>query len=280
VGVSFDLRTIQGIFTPSNHVYLDAQDLDFGAGGVMLLPGSPFAVAAGKYDWDKGMNEGGMYVLDRTAIDPFGTSVFSKGNEIGYCACGPSYFHTGLSSTSGAGHIVSSGGATPIVWRVPPASANNGSSLLREASNFLSPPNEGSGTNTCPPPSASPGGGGFFTSISSTNNEDNAIIWAVNQVSRFIYACDPEATTNFSTLTKKCQDQSPSGFSCNEVWLYAFDASQVDNKLPQIFMAQAGFWDPSTLGKANIVPVVANGRVYVASWGQLDIFGFFLSGAQ
>ena len=39
----------------------------------------------------------------------------------------------------------------------------------------------------------------------------------------------------------------------------------------QLFQAPAGAWD--TTGKANLVPVVANGKVFVATLKQLAIFG-------
>jgi outer membrane protein assembly factor BamB len=87
--------------------------------------------------------------------------------------------------------------------------------------------------------------GGFFTSISSNGN-GNAIIWAVgrplnaNPANVTLYAFDPKAAA---------------GGSSN--WL---------------FSAVAGTW-PHLGGNANIVPVVANGRVYVASYKRLAIFG-------
>jgi len=85
---------------------------------------------------------------------------------------------------------------------------------------------------------------GFFTTVSS-NGAQNAVIWAVAR---------------------------PVGSSPN-VTLYAFDpvaAAQGSSTL--IFSAVAGSW-PNTGANANIVPVVANGRVYVASYKQLAIFG-------
>ena len=39
-----------------------------------------------------------------------------------------------------------------------------------------------------------------------------------------------------------------------------------------LFRAQAGTW-PNTGGNSNLVPVVANGEVFVASHAQLKIFG-------
>jgi hypothetical protein len=74
----------------------------------------------------------------------------------------------------------------------------------------------------------------------------------------------------------------PTDPSTTAVTLYAFNAAaSSDGTLPQLFSAAAGSW-PNTDGNANIVPVVANGKVYVASAykdtsgntrGQLAIFG-------
>jgi hypothetical protein len=83
--------------------------------------------------------------------------------------------------------------------------------------------------------------GGFFTSVSSNGNS-NAIIWGVSR---------------------------PLSAASTAVSLYAFKAIPT---LPTLFQAPAGFW-PYVNGNANIVPVVANGKVYVASYKQLAIFG-------
>jgi hypothetical protein len=45
----------------------------------------------------------------------------------------------------------------------------------------------------------------------------------------------------------------------------------------RLFERTAGNW-PNTDGNANLVPVVANGLVFVASYQQLQIFG--LTGQQ
>lgn len=85
---------------------------------------------------------------------------------------------------------------------------------------------------------------GFFTSISS-NGTSNPIIWAVGH---------------------------PFG-STNNVTLYAFDPDHGGaGSLAQIFSGTAGNW-PNVNGNANLVPVVANGHVFVASYKTLDIFG-------
>src|SRR5208282_1824823 len=87
---------------------------------------------------------------------------------------------------------------------------------------------------------------GFFTSVSSNGTQSStAVIWAV---SRPTSAAPPNLT------------------------LYAFNAAPTVGALPVLYSAVAGAW-PNLGGNANIVPVVANGNVYVASYQTLTIFG-------
>ncbi|HKF58036.1 MAG TPA: hypothetical protein VKJ45_21440 [Blastocatellia bacterium] len=89
---------------------------------------------------------------------------------------------------------------------------------------------------------------GFFTWVSSNGNQaGTAVIWAVSR----------PANTN----------------PANDL-LYAFNPA--DGSL--LFSANAGTW-PNP-GNANIVPVVAIGRVFVASNQQLAIFGPIAVGAK
>ncbi len=93
--------------------------------------------------------------------------------------------------------------------------------------------------------SPSIGGGqdpGFFTSISS-NGTSNPIVWALSRPS----------DTDLS------------------IYLYAFNPDS-GTTMAQLFRGAAGTW-PNLSGNANLVPVVANGRVFVASHNQLQIFG-------
>jgi hypothetical protein len=85
------------------------------------------------------------------------------------------------------------------------------------------------------------GGVGFFTSVSS-NGSQNAIIWAVDR---------------------------PANSDPADVTLYAYDPATASI----VFSAAAGTWPNAAGGHSNIVPVVANGRVYVASYEQLTIWG-------
>ena len=87
-------------------------------------------------------------------------------------------------------------------------------------------------------------GPGFFSVVSSNGGlAGSAIIWAVAR---------PTATPPLT--------------------LYAFDARPVNGRLIPLYSSPAGQW--MNMGaNANVVPVVANGKVYVASYRRLMIFG-------
>jgi hypothetical protein len=92
---------------------------------------------------------------------------------------------------------------------------------------------------------------GFFTSVSSNGTQaGSAIIWAVGR---------------------------PTSATTPNVTLYAFNATPSRGTFPLLYSEVAGTW--ANLGtNANIVPVVANGRVYVASYKALTIFGLLSPG--
>jgi len=90
------------------------------------------------------------------------------------------------------------------------------------------------------------GGGqfsGFLTSVSS-NGKNNAIIWALSHPTR------TDSTIN----------------------LFAFNPDAGGATMTQLFKGAAGSWT-SYFGQSNLVPMVANGQVYVASNKQLQVFG-------
>ena len=93
------------------------------------------------------------------------------------------------------------------------------------------------------------GGGqdpGFFTTISS-NGTANPVIWAMSR--------PPDTSTTYP------------------VSLYAFSPQWLTGStMAQLFHGEAGNW-PNIKGNSNLVPVVANGEVFVASNKQLRIFG-------
>jgi hypothetical protein len=87
---------------------------------------------------------------------------------------------------------------------------------------------------------------GFFTSISS-DVFSNEIIWALAR--------------------------PPASSQTSPVYLYAFDPNATTGStMKQLFKGVGGYW-PNLGGNSNLVPVVANGEVFVASNQELQIFG-------
>jgi hypothetical protein len=223
VKVSPTLTTVLSVFTPMDQVNLDQGDVDFGAGGVLVLPDQPgatphLAVAAGKTGMMFLMNEDNLGGYSTTKNNVLGTY------SIGGCWCGQSYF---VDPSDGLGRVVSSGGGAIEVFKIQTSPKV---ALKRAAS--------GSGlSGRLQDP-------GFFTSISS-NGKATPIIWAISR-----------PTTN--------NKGAP-------IRLFAFDPES-GTKMTKLFESTAGNW-PNTGGNANLVPVVANGLVFVASNQQLQVFG-------
>lgn len=93
---------------------------------------------------------------------------------------------------------------------------------------------------------------GFFTSISS-NGTTSPIIWALSR---------------------------PTSGAGSPLYLYAFNPKSVTNgTMKQLARIVGGQW-PNRGGNANLVPVVANGQVFVASHNQLRIFGIRSAGTK
>ena len=215
--MSPDLSTLQGLFTPPNHIWLDEHDKDFGSGGAMLLPQQSgtypdLAVAAGK--------DGTLYLFDADSPQTlFGSYT------IGGCWCGPSFF----TGSDGVGRVVTSGGSTMGVWQVQTGST---------PSLVLQSQHTGIRGGQMP---------GFFTSVSSNGTTAGSdVIWAVSR---------------------------PRKRKPGVILLYAFNPESG----ALLYEKQAGYW-LNTGGDANIVPVVANGYVYVASDQEFAIFGLGYAG--
>jgi hypothetical protein len=87
---------------------------------------------------------------------------------------------------------------------------------------------------------------GFLTTVSSAGSRPGAIIWAL------------------------ARSQTTPG----NITLFAFKSEPASggSTLATLYEASAGPW-VSKYANANLVPVVANGKVYVATYKQLEIFG-------
>jgi hypothetical protein len=224
VKMSSTLTTVLDLFTPDDQASLDSGDVDFGSGGVLVLPDQPgstphLAVAAGK--------DGNMYLMNEDKLggySPTENNVLGT-YTVGGCWCGQSYY---VDPVDGAGRVVSSGGYSVGVWKVQ-----------------TSPTIALTKVNT----SVAFGGAqdpGFFTTISS-NGKASPIIWV---------------------LTRPVSQYEPS------MYLYAFnpDSGKKQNTIKKLYGKVAGTW-PNMGGNSNLVPVVANGQVFIAAYKKLEIFG-------
>jgi hypothetical protein len=64
----------------------------------------------------------------------------------------------------------------------------------------------------------------------------------------------------------------PLSQSMDTVYLYAFNPDSGGTTMKTLFRGSAGVW-PNVTGNSNLVPVVANGEVFVGSNKELRIFG-------
>jgi hypothetical protein len=130
---------------------------------------------------------------------------------------------------------------------------------------------------------------GFFTTISSNGTQGNsAIVWAVSRPSEG-GGVNPGGLKTQSDVFVAADGLMYFHGTDDKVWRVSTDGKTVrdnvggfqtqsnifvtaDGYLPKLFSGLAGTW-PNVRGNANIVPVVANGEVFVASFKQLAIFG-------
>jgi hypothetical protein len=246
IKVSADLTRILDFFTPSNVANptpphdcnldlagLDACDSDLGSGGVMIIPDQPGPVPRMATVAGK---SGDMYLLNRADSRLGGYNPYTE-NIVGKYPIGSCY----CGPSYYLNNIVSSGGNDIGVFQIN-TSPSTGLTQIHFADLNADDPQFGTR------------GDGFFTTVSS-NGAANVIIWAVSQ--REVEAEPPHFPR-----------------------LYAYQPVAGTWKLKSVFASQvAGRWDvprpspPPDGAHSNIVPVVANGHVYVASYKELDIFG-------
>ena len=220
VRLSLDTTTILDRFTPSNLAYLDQYDLDFGAGGVVLIPRlkegePPLAAAAGKF--------GTLYLLNRTNLGGFtagGPDKVLDTATVGPCWCGPSYFNDGTPT------LVASG--------VP--------------------------RSCCFPCNESVADAGAARRVAGAQDRPRPRLLDQRVLQRH---------QRHDRLGGDPPDQSKG----SGVWLCAFGVGAPGAPLlTTLYVGAAGTW-ASYAHDPNIVPVVANGRVYVANDSGLLVFG-------
>ncbi len=294
VRLSGDLTTVKGLFSPSNRNTLDSNDTDVGSGGVMLVPPS-LAVQAGK--------DGILNLFDRTS----GLASLNT-YPISGCWCGPSFF----TGTDGIGRVVTSQGSILHTWKVGLTPSPN---LVQEGTVNITSGQDPGFFTTVSSNGTNPGTAIIWAVSHPSGNPPNITLYAFeatlsaqvgvmltastgtwsNNPNAFSYqwkSAGVNVGTNINTYTPVAGDVGHQ-ITCIVTASNGLGPSLPATSLPTggvlpagsgtyrlLFSAVAGSW-PNTGGDANLVPIVANGKVYVASAitsgghtiGQLQIFG-------
>jgi hypothetical protein len=222
-------------FTPSNQVsLLDPGDLDFGSGGVLIVPnGDPGSVgptATPEYFVAQG-KDSKLYVLKSTG-GTLSQIVSSPINMSGECFCAPSYY-TGPNG----GNVVIISGQTLSTYTV----GASGLSFAGTNNNTLT-----TGTNPW---------GGFNSVSSNATNAATAVVWSAGFGSGSPYR----------TIVVNAFD--PSTSSVPNIFSDSVHGSWPNTNSPPATN------DVSDAGSVPPYITVANAHTYVASDRQLDIYG-------
>jgi hypothetical protein len=244
-------------FTPCNQQELDDLDVDLGSGAAMIIPtqkNSPSALVtfAGK--------EGTVYLADRRAMGGYTPTAVPDNVPCTDNVVDKLWRVLGVTPTDGnadrsaywgapayfadsAGrqYVYYSGAYAPIIEY----DLANGALTLGTAPNGSS--------NQTPSSTYNFPHGGTIPAISSNGGDSStAILWAIRR------ALPPASQDGNGPLT-----------------LDAFAATDLTNQL--VFDIPAGQWNFHN--NAFLIPTVVNGKVYVASGGELDVFGVGAGGA-
>ena len=240
---------VADFFTPCNQQELDDLDVDLGSGAPMILPDqasgpTKLLTFAGK--------EGSIYLVDRTAMG-------------------------GYTPTTVADNVPCTDNVVQKLWRVLGVTPTNASSdrdaywgapaYFQDSSGHqyvyypgaYGPITEFDLANGALTPGTAPSGNPNQTALSTYNfpqfgtipavssnggNPTTAILWAIRQ--------SPPPSAGPGPLT-----------------LDAYAATDLTNQL--VFDIPAGSW--TYFNASFLVPTVVNGKVYVSSAGELDVFG-------
>jgi hypothetical protein len=227
IGTSSGLSLVDW-FTPFNQAFLDGQDADLGASGVVILPDQTsgpahLLVAGGK--------EGRLYLLDRDAM----------GN---YCAACTTTDTNILQSFLAAPAIF----GTPAFWQNKLYLGGTADALSLFAfdattGNFNTVASSQSATSfQFPGPTPS----------LSAQGASGGVLWAIDS-SRY---------------------GVPSAFGTGPAILHAYDAANLSSELWNSSLA-ANNRDTAGNAVKFTVPTVANGKVYMGTRTEIDVFGLF-----
>jgi len=227
-------------FTPKNQSYLTSIDLDLGSTGVVLVPGTAYAVAAGK--------EGKMYLLDTGSLGGFNATsdnVVDEFQATPLPSCDPKcanyqwtlYYHIHAQPV-----FWNSAAAGPVIYVWPERDYLKVFRIVQD--HFEHTP---AAQSLAPAPSGMPGG--FIALSANGGTAGTGIVWALHPVS----------------VNGSDTDASASGARVHGI-LQAFDASDVSKELYDSRM-NASRDDLGNFAKFN-EPMIVNGKVYVPTMSK------------
>ena len=233
VNVDSQLVNLLGIFTPFNVNNLDQADGDLSAGGVLVVPAQPGPIPNLAVAAGKA---GTMYLLNRASLGGFAGHA-GPDNVVDEEQIGRCWCGPSyFMGPDGVGRIVSSGGVEGVNTIIGVWKIQTSPTVALVAEGAAVATTGFTGVQDA----------GTFTTVSSNGTQaGTAIIWATGR---------PTDSNTFA------------------VTLFAFAAAPSSGTLTLLYSSRAGAW-PNAGFNANIVPVVANGHVFVASNQQLTIFG-------
>jgi hypothetical protein len=246
----------------------DHKDQDLGAAGVLLIPGSPSVLAGGKEGIVYNVNRNSMGKLSHASLlQPPLVGTFTPAASFNYLANPNRATTTDGQAGSNSGERTfiphpADGGRTRHIHGGPAYFAAGSLRLvyvMGENSTLrafqysgtalsVTPIAESAASTVTSGPTAAPGGmpGGFLT-VSSTNAAgQNAIAWAVSP--RKSLWRDPASNAIPVPSILRAFNAIPSGGTMTEIWNSEIDVGDA--------LGSASKWQP---------PLVANGRVYVAT---------------
>ena len=239
-------------FTPCNQQELDDLNVDLGSGGPMILPaqssGSPpnLITFAGK--------EGSVYLADRTNMGKYTPTTVPDNQECEDKVVQELWRVLGIQATNGNASRDAFWGA-PAYFRDASGNqtiyyAGNGNSIRAYAlaNGAMAARTVNGGADQTPDTYVS---GGTVPAISSNaSTAGSAILWAIKRAA-------------------SAEGNGP-------LKLEAYDATNLTDQI--VTDLPAGNW--SELNYAFLTPTVANGKVYVASDGELDAFALTSSASE
>jgi uncharacterized protein YjdB len=256
-------------FTPQDYAYMNCQDSDLAAGGLLMIPGSGQIVGGGKMGriyLVNTSNLGQEQTGDAGAVDMLYVEQGIDNSQPYPSSCTDA---SGTHNVSGINSYEIFGTSAyfhgSIYLGVTPTSTTNAPGVVRR---FTYTPGSTSATGTLAAEETTPLNTAQqqpentrgTTPFISANGTNDGILWTIDQGQPLQTPLGPQATTNAT--------------------LYAYDATNLSNLL---YSSSANSGDVPGYGIKFSSPIVANGKVYIATGhdpvtasqpqGEIDVYG-------